>query len=239
MQRIVHTRPVDSPLVESVSSVRFTTTGTTLMQPDGCWDIAIIKRGDDAFVLRTGLTTRPVVYEHEVGDEQLVISFKPHSFMPLMPGEVMRDEGVVLEKFGKSDFWIGTDVREIPTLENVDVFVDRLVRDGIVANNELVASVVEGQPKAMTERTMQRHFLRTTGLTYKHFTLVQRAQKAVSMLQMGRPAVDVALALGFSDQAHMINSLKVIMGQTPKEIVRGATNEIVRAGPNQVVGNFQ
>ena len=239
MQRIVHTRPVDSPLVESVSSVRFTTTGTTLMQPDGCWDIAIIKRGDDAFVLRTGLTTRPVVYEHEAGDEQLVVSFKPHSFMPLMPGEVMRDEGVVLEKFGRGGFWIGTDVREIPTLENVDVFVDRLVRDGIVANNELVASVVDGQPMAMTERTMQRHFLKTTGLTYKHFTLVQRAQKAVSMLQMGRPAVDVALALGFSDQAHMINSLKVIMGQTPKQIVRGATNEIVRAGPNEVVGNFQ
>ncbi len=231
MHRIVQTRPVDSPLVESISSVRFTATGQTLMQPDGCWDIAIIKRGDETLVLRTGLTTRPVVYEHEAGDEQLVVTFKPHSFMPLMPGEVMRDVGVMLEKFGRGEFWIGTDVREIPTFENADVFVERLVRDGIVANNELVASVVDGQPKAMTERTMQRHFLKTTGLTYKHFTLVQRAQHAVAMLQMGRPAVDVALALGFSDQAHMINSLKVIMGQTPKQIVRAA--------PSEVVGNFQ
>ncbi len=231
MHRIVQTRPVDSPLVESISSVRFTATGQTLMQPDGCWDIAIIKRGDETLVLRTGLTTRPVVYEHEAGDEQLVVTFKPHSFMPLMPGEVMRDVGVMLEKFGRGEFWIGTDVREIPTFENADVFVERLVRDGIVANNELVASVVDGQPMAMTERTMQRHFLKTTGLTYKHFTLVQRAQQAVAMLQMGRPAVDVALALGFSDQAHMINSLKVIMGQTPKQIVRAA--------PSEVVGNFQ
>jgi len=256
MKRIVQTRPIDSPFVESVSSVRFETTGTTLMQPDGCWDIAIIKRGDETMVLRTGLTTQPVIYEHEAGDEQLVISFKPHSFMPLMPGDIMRDEGVVLEKFGNRGFWIGTDVREIPTIENADVFVERLARDGIVDSNELVASVVEGQPRAMTERTLQRHFLKTTGLTYKHFTLVQRAQKAVAMLQMGRPAVDVALALGFSDQAHMINSLKAIMGQTPKEIVRVApveivragtanevvrvgTNEIVRAGHDEVVGNFQ
>jgi AraC-like DNA-binding protein len=69
--------------------------------------------------------------------------------------------------------------------------------------------------------------------------LVQRAQKAVAMLQMGRPAVDVALTLGFSDQAHMINSLKAIMGQTPKEIVRGATNDVVLAGASEVVGNFQ
>lgn len=222
MQRIVQTRPVDSPLVESISSVRFTATGQTLMQPDGCWDIAIIKRGDEMLVLRTGLTTHPVVYEHEAGDEQLVISFKPHSFMPLMPGEAMRDEGVMLEKFGQRDFWIGTDVREIPTFENADVFVERLVRDEIVLSNDIVASVVEGQPKAMSERTMQRHFLRTTGLTYKHFTLVQRARRAAALLRMGQPAVDVALALGFSDQAHMINSVRQIMGQTPGEIARAA-----------------
>ena len=231
MPSFVQTRPVESQLVESISSIRFSGAGAVPMRPDGCWDIAIIQRGEQRLVLRTGLTTRPVSFDYADGDELLVISFKPHSFMPLMPGEVMRDEGVMLEPFGPGGFWIGTDVREIPTFENADVFVDRLVRDGIIGSNELVASVVEGHPKAMSERTMQRHFLRTTGLTYKHFTLVQRAQKAVAMLQMGRPAVDVALALGFSDQAHMINSLKAIMGQTPKEIVRAAASE--------VVGNFQ
>ena len=140
--------------------------------------------------------------------------------MPLMPGEVMRNEGVVLDGFGRGDFWIGTDVREIPTLENVDVFVDRLVRDGIVESNDVVASIIDGHPKAMSERTMQRHFLKTTGLTYKHFTLIQRAQKAVTLLRMGQKAADVAFALGYSDQAHMINSLRQIMGQTAGEIAR-------------------
>lgn len=217
--------------MQSISFTRFAEAGQVPMRPDGCWDIAIIKRGDRRQVLRTGLTTHPVTFEHAEGDELLVISFKPHSFMPLMPGEVMRDEGVMLETFGRSGFWVGTDVRDIPTFENADVFVERLVRDGMVASNELVASVVEGHPKAMSERTLQRHFLRTTGLTYKHFTLVQRAQKAMMLLQTGLPAVEVALALGFSDQAHMINSLKVIMGQTPREIARAAAGE--------VGGNFQ
>src|SRR6185369_16947980 len=101
-------RPVDSPYLESITQLRFATSGTTLMRPDGCWDIAILNRGDDVEVLRTGLTTRAVVYEHSPGDETLVISFKPSAFMPLMPGEVMRDEGVLLEKFGRRDFWIGT-----------------------------------------------------------------------------------------------------------------------------------
>jgi hypothetical protein len=231
MPLLTQTRPVESPLVESISSVRFSGSGEVPMRPDGCWDIAIINRGGQRTVLRTGLTTRTVSLDYADGDELLVISFKPHSFMPLMPGEVMRDEGVMLEGFGPGGFWIGTDVREIPTFENADVFVEHLVRDGIVGSNELVASVVEGHPMAATERTLQRHFLKTTGLTYKHFTLVQRAQKAVALLQMGRPAVDVALALGFSDQAHMINSLKAIMGQTPREIAREAAGTIV--------GNFQ
>jgi hypothetical protein len=222
MQQIEQSRPVDSPYLESISSIRFTAAGETLMRPDGCWDIAILKRGDDVQVLRTGLTTRSVVYQHDAGDEILVISFKPSTFMPLMPGEIMRDEGVMLEKFGGRNFWIGTDVREIPTFENADVFVERLVRDGIVENNDIVASVVEGHPKAMSERTMQRHFLRTTGLTYKSFTLIERAQKAMSLLRMGRPAADVAFALGYADQAHLINSLKAIMGETPGQITRAS-----------------
>ncbi len=231
MPLLTQTRPVESPLVESISSIRFVGDGAVPMRPDGCWDIAIIQRGDRRMVLRTGLTTRPVSFDYADGDELLVISFKPHSFMPLMPGEVMRDEGVMLEAYGRRGFWVGTDVREIPTFESADVFVEHLIRDGIVGNNELVASVVEGHPMAATERTLQRHFLRTTGLTYKHFTLVQRAQKAVTLLQLGRPAVEVALALGFSDQAHMINSLKAIMGKTPSQIARAAAGE--------VVGNFQ
>ena len=76
---------------------------------------------------------------------------------------------------------------------------------------------------AMSERTLQRHFLKTTGLTYKHFTLIQRAQQAMAMLRAGQPAADVVFALGYADQAHMINSLRQIMGQTPGQIAREGT----------------
>lgn len=213
-------RPVESPLVASVTLTQFTAAGQTLMQPDGCWDIAVFNTGGERFVLRTGLTTRPDLVDHNEGDEILTISFRPDAFMSLMPGEIMRNEGVLLDRFGRRDFWIGTDVREIPTLENVDVFVDRLVRDGVVESNDVVTSIIDGHPKAMSERTMQRHFLKTTGLTYKHFTLIQRAQKAASLLRMGQKSADVAFALGYTDQAHMINSLRQIMGQTAGEIAR-------------------
>ena len=75
------TRPVESEYLDSITSLKFTADGQTLMQPDGRWDIAILKRGDQVEVLRTGMTTRTVVYDHAAGDETLVISFKPSVFM--------------------------------------------------------------------------------------------------------------------------------------------------------------
>jgi len=44
------------------------------------------------------------------------------------------------------------------------------------------------------------------------------AWKAASLLQMGQPALDVAFALGYTDQSHMIKSLKQILGQTPTQL---------------------
>ncbi len=210
-----------SPLVESVTHTRYGAAGSTLMQPDGCWDIVILRGAHGTTVLRTGLTTSAVMHEFAAGDEILSIAFKPSSYMSLMPGEQMRDQGVVLDTIGRDRFSLGSDVLEIPTVENVDGFVGRLIRNGIVEDNQLVASIVSGHPMAMSERTMQRHFLKTTGVTYKTFTQIERAQKALALLQQGRPGADVAFALGYADQPHMIRSVKAIMGLTPREISRG------------------
>jgi hypothetical protein len=218
MHRIVKLEGWTSPLVESVTQTTFGENGSTLMQPDGCWDFVMMKTAAGVMVLRTGLTTTAVRHEFAAGDEILAIAFKPSSYMALMPGEQMRDEGVVLPGIGPDRFWLGTDVLEIPTLETVDRFVDKLSRNGLVEDNRVVASVVSGHPMAMSERTMQRHFLKTTGLTYKAFTQIERAQKAAALLRQGRPAADVAFALGYADQPHLIRSLKAIMGQTPRQL---------------------
>lgn len=218
MHNVVKLEGWSSPAIASVTHTTFGEAGSVLMQPDGCWDFVMMKSERGSLVLRTGLTTRAVTHAFSAGDEILSIAFKPSSFMSLMPGERMRDEGVVLPNIGQDRFWLGSDVMEIPRFDNVDRFVAKLLRSGIVENNRFVGSVVSGHPMAMSERTMQRHFLKTTGLTYKAFTQIERAQKAISLLQQGRPAADVAFAVGYADQPHMIRSLKAIMGQTPREI---------------------
>lgn len=209
-----------SQLVRSVNRLQFDRQGSTPMYPDGSWDIAFIRRRGRVMVLRTGLTTFTSHLDHGPGDEVVWVSFAPSSYMPLMPGQTVLNEGVVLPLVGNDRFRLGSDVIEIPTYDNAESFVSRLERAGIVENNALVASVVSGDNRAMTERTMQRHFLRTTGMTYKAFTQIERARKAMTLLRLGRPAADVAFALGYSDQPHMIRSLKAVLGQTPRQIAQ-------------------
>jgi hypothetical protein len=225
MHLIEHRDDIASSFVRSVTRTVFAGSGTLLLQPDGMWDIAFLRSRQGLQILRTGLTTRPVELHHEGGDEVFSVGFAASSFMPLMPGDIMRDKGVLLERIGHDRFRVGSDIFEVPRLDNVEDFVARLLKRETLQGNSLVASIVSGRPNAATERTMQRHFLRTTGMTIKAFSQIERAQEATALLKAGEPAADVAYTLGYSDQPHLIRSLRAIMGQTPRQIVAAALSE--------------
>jgi methylphosphotriester-DNA--protein-cysteine methyltransferase len=87
--------------------------------------------------------------------------------------------------------------------------------------NWAVQSVLEGEPSAKSVRTVQRQFKVTTGMTYKRFTMIERARLAAEYLRKGQSAQNVVHALGFYDQAHLINSLRAIIGLTPSQLNPG------------------
>lgn len=211
-----------SPFVRSIVRTVFAGSGTVLMQPDGMWDIVFLRSRSGLQVLRTGLTTRPVEFGYADGDELLAVGFTASSYMPAMPGDQMRNKGVLLERIGSDRFRVGSDIFEVPRLDNAEDFVARLIKRDTIERNLLVESIVSGQPNAATERTMQRHFLRTTGLTMKAFDQIARAREAAELLRAGEQAATVAYALGYADQPHLIRSLRSIMGQTPRQIAAAA-----------------
>ena len=63
-----------------------------------------------------------------------------------------------------------------------------------------------------------KHFKRTTGITQKNFQMIRRAQEAVRRLKQGEAPAGVAADLGYSDQPHMIKSIKAIMGHLPSDL---------------------
>jgi hypothetical protein len=215
-------RASDSPLVARITRVRYQGDTRDVTTPDGCWDIVVMKVRGQVSLLQTGVITRPVTLDYGAGDEYLAISFKPGVFQPRLPGPRMLDRGRLLpteaRRLSPGSFWLAREQLEIPTFENAEGMVDRLARRELIVRDEIVAGVVDGHPRAISPRSVQRHFLQAMGMTAKRLEQIQRAHQAVALLRAGRRVVDVALELGYADQPHLTRSLKAILGQTPARI---------------------
>jgi AraC-like DNA-binding protein len=213
-------RASDSPLVERITRVVYDARTQEWSTPDGCWDIVILRRRGATTVLQTGLISRPVLLENDAGDSYLSISFKPGVFAPSTPGSMMVDRGLVRPLVTARAFGMESERFEIPTFDNAEGLVDRLVRRGRLARDELVETAAQGQARAISPRSMQRHFLAALGMTPKQFAQIKRACHAVDLLRRGVAPAVVALDAGYSDQPHLTRSLRAIMGQTPGELAR-------------------
>jgi hypothetical protein len=213
-------RGSDSPYVERITHVSYGGKVDDVTTPDGCWDIVVMRHAGRVAILRTGVITAPVSLGYDPGDEYISISFKPGVFMPRTPGVEMVDKAHFLPTPSRRSFWLEGSALEIPTFENAEGLVERLVHAGVIARDDIVDGLVTGRPKAATERSVQRHFLRALGLTSKRLAQIHRACRAVELLQQGRAPADVAVDAGYADQPHMNRSLKRFMGRTPGEIAR-------------------
>jgi methylphosphotriester-DNA--protein-cysteine methyltransferase len=105
------------------------------------------------------------------------------------------------------------------------VFVDRLIRQGILVHDPVVEVAIQGHTPDMSIRSLQYRFLQATGLTHKTIQQIERAHSAVSLLEQGTPILDTAFELGYFDQAHLTNSLKRFIGNTPAQIAQKCTVE--------------
>jgi AraC-like DNA-binding protein len=84
----------------------------------------------------------------------------------------------------------------------------------------VVEQTLQRRPVSLTERSIQRRFVRSTGLTYGAVRQMERAGQAASLLLNGVSILDVVDSQGFSDQAHLTRSLQRYLGTTPGRIVK-------------------
>jgi AraC-like DNA-binding protein len=139
-------------------------------------------------------------------------------------GAVERDErlvdgAIVLPAAGKRSFWLNGSAWELPTYDNFDVFLRRLGRKGEVSKDQAVEATLLGRPTGLSLRSLQRRIRQTTGLTQVAIKQIDRAERAVALLESGATILDVVERLGYADQPHLTRSLRRFIGQTPKEIL--------------------
>ena len=124
-----------------------------------------------------------------------------------------------------TSFWLSGSAWQFPTYENAETFVDRLVRDGLLARDPVVDAVLQQQLKDLSLRSVQRRFRRATGLTQCAVRQIERAREAVALLEQGISILDIVDLAGYADQSHMTRSLKHLIGQTPAQIMGRSRSE--------------
>jgi hypothetical protein len=185
------------------------------------WEMVVTRHRGKAFLTVRGPETKATPADCPAEGEWVSIRFKLGTFMPLLPARNLRDRrDVNLPGATNRSFWLNGSAWEYPDFENAEIFVKRLVRDGLIAVDPSVESILQGQPPQQSLRSAQRHFLRATGITYSTIRQIERARHATNLLKQGVSILDAVHQAGYFDQAHLTRSLKQMIGQTPAQIIR-------------------
>ena len=208
----------DSPFVERVWRTHSERAGSFISLALSHWQLCVWKhQGQLNFTVRGPETLATPAYCPEDA-EFFGIVFKHGTFMPNLPAANLVDGAVTLPQAQQKSFWLDSTTWQFPTYENADTFVNRLVRRGLLVREPVVAAALQGYSKDLSPRSVQRYFVRSTGLSQQSLYQIERARQAILLLKQGVPVLDTVHHLGYSDQAHLIRALRRFAGQTPAQI---------------------
>lgn len=213
MTQIHRGRASTNPLIDRVWRTENVADGVYIATPDCSWDLLALKLQDGSrTMMLAGQQTKYLEVPYTAGTSAVVISFTASAYLAGLKGDELVDATVMLPEGGPNRFALLGRTFEFPEYDTAEKLVSSMVGAGILKQDDIVASVLEGQPKAMSSRTMQRHFHEVTGIGRKTLNKIRRAQDAVKMLQAGTATAEVAAEVGYTDQSHLTKDLRKIMG---------------------------
>jgi AraC-like DNA-binding protein len=220
MAFIFEGRASNSPFVETIWRTHSQSGGSFISLAASQWEMVVTRQAARTTLTVRGPETKAVMAPIPENAEFFGIIFKLGTFMPHLPAKILVDREINLPKAANNSFWLNNSVWQFPDFENADAFIDRLARNDLLAREPVVEAALQGRLKDISLRSIQRRFLRATGLTYKTVSQIERARQAMALLQRGESILDTVHQTGFFDQPHLTKSLKYLVGQTPAQIAR-------------------
>jgi Helix-turn-helix domain len=215
----------DAPYVATITRGRTTSDGSSLRPAEIHWHMVFVRYQGNVKLLFVGPWTTSGVVSYLEGAEILWVKFQPGTFMPHLPTRNFLDTETSLPQASGRSFWLDGSVWQFPTYDNIDTFLDRLVRKEVLVRDPLVSAVLQGHPHDRSARTVRHRFLQATGLTQGHIRQVERAKRAAELLRQGSSISDTVYEAGYFDQPHLTRSLKRWIGSTPAQLVHGREPE--------------
>jgi AraC-like DNA-binding protein len=218
-------RPSDSPLVERIWRTQSEGGGSFMSLAASQWEIVVTKQNGTTTLTVRGPETKARPAPIPENAEFFGIQFKLGAFMPHLPVGTLVDKEVNLPVVGDQSFWLNGAAWQFPVFENADTFIARLVRDGLLVREPVVEAALQGQLNDLSMRSVQRRFLRATGLSHGAIWQIERSRRAAALLEQGVSILDTVELAGYADQPHMTRSLKRFLGQTPAQFIRSSRAE--------------
>lgn len=213
----------DSPFIERVWRSHSTHGGPFLSVAAGNIELVVTRLPGQTMITLRGPETRATVVQCPPNGRWVAIRFRLGVYLPRLPTSLLVDHNDLNLPIQGDRFWFEGASWELPTYENAESLVDRLARHGVIARDPAVEAVMQGEHQALTQRSVQRHFLHATGMSHVAFRQIERARYAADLLRGGAPILDAVHEAGYFDQAHLSRSLKGLIGQTPARILRQET----------------
>jgi len=219
-------RASDSPFVERVWRCHSEGAAPFLSIASSRCELVVTRLQGKVTMTVRGPETRATPLGDCPGDgEWLGILLKLGTFLPFLPTRTLVDAEVNLPAGSRNSFWLFGSAWQLPDYDNADTFVDWLVRKGLLARDPVVDAALQGQLQDHDLRTIQRRFLRATGVTQSTARQIERARSATLLLQQGVSILDTTFEAGYFDQPHLTRSLKYFIGQTPAQLLQKSRPE--------------
>ncbi len=159
-------RSSDSLFVETIWRTQSERASTFTSVAVSHWEMVVTRYKGKTDLIVRGPETKAVPAPCPEDAEFFGIQFKLGTFMPHLPASKLVDESITLPEATGKSFWMHNAVWQFPDYENVETFVDRLVRDGLLVREPVVDAVLQNRPLALSLHSVQRRFLQATGLTH-------------------------------------------------------------------------
>ncbi|WP_067642535.1 helix-turn-helix domain-containing protein [Nocardia coubleae] len=136
------------------------------------------------------------------------------------------DGGIMLPDVTGRGFWLDGTRWETPHPDDAEALVERLIAAGVVGRDPLVVEALRGARPAVGERTLERRFRTSTGLTQGAVRQIERVRTAALLLSAGETAADVVAKLDYYDEPHLARALRRYVGRTARQLREGAGGAI-------------
>lgn len=222
MSFVFDERLSDSPFVERIWRTENQAPGNFTSIAVSHWEMVITKYQGKIEMTIRGPETQASNADAPADAEFFGIQFKMGTFLSAIPATKLVDGGILVPDAGSQKFWLDGSAWQFPNFENADTFVGQMVRRNLLCRDEIVTEALGGHIKDLSVRSVQRRFLRATGITHTAIEQIKRARQAQGLLEQGVSILDTVDLAGYSDQPHLTRSLKRLVGQTPAQILNSS-----------------